>query len=70
MANTSTSQDIQRVRLAVNEILQSLEVGMLSKKFEGERVGFNVIMSASHEGLIRLGVRTTGDRQRLRNVCR
>lgn len=55
---------------AVSQILQSLEVSMLSKKFEGERVDLNAIMSASHEGLIRLGVRTTGDRERLRNVCR
>ena len=52
MANAPTSQDIQSVRLAVNEILQSLEVSMLSKKFEGEREDFNVVMSASHEGLI------------------
>ena len=70
MANASTSQDIQSVRLAVNEILQSLEVSMLSKKFEGEREDSNVVMSASHEGLIWLGVRTTGDREKLRNVCR
>ena len=31
---------------------------------------FDVIMSASHEDLIRLGVRTSGDIVRLRDTCR
>ena len=70
MANASTSQDSQRDRLTMNEILQSLGMSMLSKKFEDERVDFNVIMSASDEDLIRLGVRTTGDRVKLRDACR
>ena len=62
MANASTSQDSQRDKLTMNKILQSLGMSMLSKKFEDERVDFNVIMSASDEDLIRLGVRTIGDR--------
>ena len=43
---------------------------MLSQKFEGEKVDFNVIMSASDVDLIQLGVRTIGDRVRLRDACR
>ena len=41
-------------------------MSMLSKKFEDEKVDFNVIMSASDEDLIQLGVRTIGDRVRTR----
>ena len=70
MANASASQDSQRDRLTMNEILQSLGISMLSKTFEDERVDFNIIMSASDEDLIRLGVRTIGDRVRLRDACR
>ena len=44
----------------MNEILQSLEMSMLSQKFEDEKVNFNVIMSASDDDLIRLGVTTIG----------
>ena len=51
MANASISQDNQRN-------------SMLSQKFEDEKVGLNVIMSASDEDLVRLGVRTIGDRVR------
>ena len=40
----------------MNEILESLGMSMLSQKFEDERVDFNVIMSASDEDLVRLGV--------------
>ena len=39
MANASTSQDNQRDRLTMNEILQSLGMSMLGQKFEGERGG-------------------------------
>ena len=60
MAKASTSQDNQRNRLTVNEILRSLEMSMLSQKFEDEKVDFNVIMSASDDDLIRLGVTTIG----------
>ena len=70
MANASTSQDSQRDRLTMNEILESLGMSMLSKKFEDEKVDFNVIMSASDEDLIRLGVRTIGDRVKLSDACR
>ena len=42
----------------------------LSQKFEDEKVDFNVIMSASDVDLIQLGVRTIGDRVRLRDACR
>ena len=58
MANSATSQDNQRDRLTMNEILQSLGMTILSQKSKDERVDFNVIMSASDEDLIRLGVRT------------
>ena len=70
MANSATSQDNQRDRLTMNEILQSLGMTILSQKSEDERVDFNVIMSASDEDLIRLAVRTIGDRVRLRDACR
>ena len=70
MANSATSQDNQRGRLTMNEILQSLGMTILSQKSEDERVDFNVIMSASDEDLIRLAVRTIGDRVRLRDACR
>ena len=56
MANASTGQESQRDRLTMNEILESLGMSMLSQKFEDERVDFNVIMSASDEDLVRLGV--------------
>ena len=68
MANSAASQDNKRDRLTMNEILQSLGMSMLSQKFEDERVGFNVITSASDEDLIWLGVRTIGDRVRLRDA--
>ena len=70
MANASTSQDSQRDGLTMNEILQNLGMSMLCKKFEDERVDFNVIMSASDEALIRLEVRTIGDTVKLRDACR
>ena len=70
MANTSTSSGSQHDRLTMNETLQSLGMTMLSKKFEDERVDFNVIMSALDEDLIRLEVRTIGDRVRLRDDCK
>ena len=70
MVNSATSQDNQRDRLTMNEVLQSLRMSMLSQKFEDEWVDFNVIMSASDEHFIRLGVRTIGDRVRLRDACR
>ena len=66
MANGSTSQDSHCDRLIMNKTLQSLGMSMLSKKFEDKRV--KVIMSASDEDLIRLGVRTIGDRVRLMSV--
>ena len=58
MGNISTSQERQRDRLTINEILESLGMSMLSQKFEDEGVDFNVIMSASDEDLVRLGIRT------------
>ena len=66
MANTSTSQDSQCFRLTMNEILQCFGMSILSKKNEDKKVGFNVVMSASDEDLIQLGVRTIGDRVRRR----
>lgn len=64
MANTSTSRDSQCAMLTMNEILQCFGMSILSKKNEDKKVGFNVIMSTSDEGLIQLGVRTIGDRVR------
>ena len=54
----------------MNEILEILGMSMLSQKFEDERMDFNVILSASDEDLMLLGVRTIGDRVRLRRACR
>ena len=68
MANASTGQESQRDRLTMNEILESLGRSMLTQKFEDERADVNVIMSASDEDLVRLGVRTIGDRVRLRDA--
>ena len=69
MANASAGQESQRDRLTMNEILESLGMSMLSQKFEEERLDFTVIMLASDEDLVRLGVRTVGNRVRLRDAC-
>ena len=45
-------------------------MSMITEKFEDERVNINVIMLASDENVIRLRVRTIGDRVRLRDACR
>ena len=58
MGNISTSQESQRDRLTMNEILENLGMSMLSQKFQDEWVDFNIIMSASDEDLVRLGIRT------------
>ena len=39
-------------------------------RFISERVDINVILAASDQDLIRLGISTIGDRCRLRDVCR
>ena len=45
-------------------------MSMISEKFEDERVNFNVIMLASDENLIRLGLRTIGDSSNINEVIR
>ena len=52
------------------EILHKLGLNMVSKKFQGEKFDIKVVMLASDEDLIRLGVRTVGDRIRLREAFR
>ena len=43
---------------------------MVTKKFQDEKADIKVVISASDEDLIRLGVRTIGDRIRLSAACR
>ena len=52
------------------EILHKLGLNMVSKKFQDEKFDIKVVMLPSDEDLIRLGVRTEGDRIRLREACR
>ena len=52
------------------EILDKLGLNLVTKKFQDEKVDIKVVISASDEDLIRLGVRTIGDRIRLREACR
>ena len=52
------------------EILHKLGLNMVSKKFQDEKFDIKVVMLASDADLIRLGVRTVGDRIRLREACR
>ena len=52
------------------EILHKLGLNMVSKKFQDEKFDIKVVMLASDEDLIRLGVRTVGDRIRLREAFR
>ena len=43
---------------------------MVTKKFQDEKLDINVVISALHEDLVRLGVGTIGNRIRLREACR
>ena len=52
------------------EILDKLGLNLVTKKCQDEKVDIKVVISASDEDLIRLGVRATGDRNRLREACR
>ena len=52
------------------EILDKLGLNLVTKKFQDEKIDIKVVISASDEDLIRLGVRTIGDRIRLREACR
>ena len=52
------------------EILHKLGLNMISKKFQDEKFDIKVAMLASDEDLKRLGVRTVGDRIRLREAFR
>ena len=44
------------------EILDKLGLNLVTKKFQDEKVDIKVVMSTPDEDLIRLGVRTIGDR--------
>ena len=44
------------------EILDKLGLNLVTKKFQDEKVDIKETISASDEDLIRLGVRTIGDR--------
>ena len=52
------------------ETLDKLGLNLVSKRFQDEKVDIKVVISASNEYLIKLGVRTIGDRIRLREACR
>ena len=52
------------------EILGKIGLNLVTKKFQDEKTDIKVVISASDEDLIRLGVRATGDRNRLREACR
>ena len=52
------------------EILGKIGLNLVTKKFQDEKTDIKVVISASDEDLIRLGVRTIGDRIRLREACR
>ena len=43
---------------------------MVTNRFQDEKVDINVVISASDEDLIRLGVGTIGNRIKLRDACR
>ena len=50
------------------EILDKLGLNLVTKKFQDEKVDIKVLIPASDEDLIRLGIRTIGDRIRLREA--
>ena len=52
------------------EILTKLGLNLVTKKFQDEKVDVKVVISAPYEDLLRLSVRTIGDRIRLREACR
>ena len=52
------------------EILDKLGLNLVNKKFQDKKVDTKVVISASNEDLIRLGIRTIGDGIRLREACR
>ena len=52
------------------EILDKLAFDLVTNRFQDEKVDINVVISASDEDLIRLGVGTIGNRIKLRDACR
>ena len=52
------------------EILNKFGLNAVTKNFQNEKVDMKVVMPASDEDSIRLGVRTIGERIRLREACR
>ena len=54
----------------MESLLQEIGLGNIFRKFKEEKVDIGVAMSATDEDLIKLGVRTIGQRVRLRGICR
>ena len=52
------------------EILNKFGLNAVTKNFQNEKVDMKVVMPVSDEDSIRLGVRTIGERIRLREACR
>ena len=52
------------------EILDKLGLNLVTKKCQDEKVDIKVVISASDEDLIRLVVRTIGNRIILREACK
>ena len=55
---------------AVESVLNDVGLATLLPKFISERADVNVILAASDQDIIRLGISTIGDRCRLRDACR
>jgi hypothetical protein len=56
--------------MAMEHILQQLNMGTLIEKFREQKMDPSVILSSSDSELARLGVSTIGDRVRLRELCK
>ena len=54
----------------MEQILQEIGLGYAIEKFKENKVDYNIVLAASDDDLIKLGVRTIGDRIRLRELCR
>ena len=69
--NNGQIHEIDHVSLeTIVEILHKIGLNVVTKKFQDGNVDIKVVMSAPDKDLIRLGVRTIGDRIRLREACR
>ena len=54
----------------MEQILQSLGMGTLLGRFRAQRMELVSFLAASDQELVRLGVTTIGERNRLRDVCK